>query len=803
MSLIAFRILKYQNKIYSISLVDDNLNKKDIPAQQLLAALTASKDRRVEINNIGVDNKRQLIGTNGQLSRYPELQLEMNKQTGELVPKEVINGKAVTILGKYSGGSYLVIRIDGKTSEITEKELIEACNGKGYSLSNASIVEGKFIRSINGTFRDLGVSEKAQNNERFNQKLEELKKEQEEYKKAYDREKEQKEAAAKMVTNQTKVGDTSKEKLGYVTVDNTTKQLLSELRKLHVPGNVIKEEGFDTVNVNYDEFDESVGMTVYDKFLVGGTVLKYIDTFLYATYLALNFVVVQSPTQGINSFGVTDTKMYVVLDAVKERTLSQISYLMVHEMYHIMLRHPARKKDRDPYLWNVVCDLFINKLIDDIYNCKPGTPVQKALYNNKSPIGLEFPVIIHQGESIVQSLYHPDIDTYNKTEEQLYDEMYKENEDKIRDNKDKQQEQNQSEQGQNQQGQGQDESGQGENGQGENGQNGSGQSGQGQGQSGSEQGQSGQGQSGQGQGQSGQGQNGQGSQNASNYLTYKGVPIAPNKVGQNNYGQGNSNSGGEENGNSQGSGLNGKTVEINEDIRESAEDAKLTQAERETKAQNFVRSVVQKAKDMGEGTSAFLRKIELSMINDPSWQSFVKRFMIKASNTESSFKTPNKKMMNHGLVLPGPNKGDNDTADCVYVAIDTSGSITDEELTISLSYILSVMKSYKLSGYVVFWDTEVRDVIKFEKINDIVSAKNKAHGGGGTDINCFFRYVNSRACKNKPKLMIVITDGYFGDITVKPMRTFGDLIWVITDYSKYLDFKPGFGFKAPFRKKNS
>jgi predicted metal-dependent peptidase len=52
-----------------------------------------------------------------------------------------------------------------------------------------------------------------------------------------------------------------------------------------------------------------------------------------------------------------------------------LTYIAAHETLHIILAHPLRCGDRDPYRWNIACDLVVNTLLD----CRFGLPCTKAL----------------------------------------------------------------------------------------------------------------------------------------------------------------------------------------------------------------------------------------------------------------------------------------------------------------------------------------------------------------------------------------------------------------------------------------
>ena len=47
-------------------------------------------------------------------------------------------------------------------------------------------------------------------------------------------------------------------------------------------------------------------------------------------------------------------------------------FINLHIIGHVALMHVVRAKEREPNLWNIACDLYVNKLLCQEFNCKPG-----------------------------------------------------------------------------------------------------------------------------------------------------------------------------------------------------------------------------------------------------------------------------------------------------------------------------------------------------------------------------------------------------------------------------------------------
>ena len=97
----------------------------------------------------------------------------------------------------------------------------------------------------------------------------------------------------------------------------------------------------------------------------------------------------------------------------------------------------------------------------------------------------------------------------------------------------------------------------------------------------------------------------------------------------------------------------------------------------------------------------------------------------------------------------------------VYIGIDTSGSISEKELSQFLGEVFAVAKNTKV--YVTFWDADAHETIEVKSPSQVVSVvKNRIKGGGGT---CIGPYLKRLEKSMKPMdIAIVLTDGYIFDI---------------------------------------
>lgn len=136
------------------------------------------------------------------------------------------------------------------------------------------------------------------------------------------------------------------------------------------------------------------------------------------------------------------------------------------------------------------------------------------------------------------------------------------------------------------------------------------------------------------------------------------------------------------------------------------------------------------------------------------WRTQLRRFITELSKNDYSWQRPNKMMLGeHGIYLPtlySENMG------TIVVAIDTSGSITQEMLTLFASEINAIRNDvHPEKTVVIYCDAHVNHVDEFTA-EDILELK--MHGGGGTDFRPPFDYIEENNLA--PACLLYMTDGY-------------------------------------------
>lgn len=501
-------------------------------------------------------------------------------------------------------------------------------------------------------------------------------------------------------------------------------------------------------NTRVREIDPKTQMTIEQKIAKVLLVIKSVRPFYYAVLQSLK----RKESVEINTMGVTLDSLYFNAEFVKEITLPQLLFAYIHEVCHISMQHPLREQNRDHELWNVACDLYINKLICEEFSIKDQKSVIKIPGDNVD-VGIQF---------IPGICYNSEVSVKHDTPEKIYEEMLKENKNRQKNKSGKQ--------GDNQEGK----SGQ------QGGTNPSDKTDQSQG-------------AGQGQRRGEMESNSQGSGNNASQGSGSGQAAGQGQPGQGGSGQ---QAPGDK---KQAKGLGtrssktvkfrGKEYPVDTDI---VADTTAQQAS-DNRKKALYDSIMKKAKVLekqmragkGKGHMGVVEAfVDEALVPKVNWRSYLMNRMTEMVSQEKSLSTPDRRFIQRGLYVEG-NRLEEEKVEGIKLCIDTSGSMTDQDIAIAFAQINHLLKSFKLDAEIIFWDDGIQAVVPFDDYNSLLLAKCKATGRGGTDPNCVFKLFEQKeykiGLKQRPSLIVMFTDGYFEGPKEEYGRRYGrDTLWIIS-----------------------
>lgn len=162
------------------------------------------------------------------------------------------------------------------------------------------------------------------------------------------------------------------------------------------------------------------------------------------------------------------------------------------------------------------------------------------------------------------------------------------------------------------------------------------------------------------------------------------------------------------------------------------------------------------------GTLPMFAKRLLEKLRKPQtdWRSILNEFIQEEIN-DYSFSPPDRRFQDSPFFLPDFNeKGESDEVDDILFMIDTSGSISDKMMTAAYSEVKGAIDQFngKLRGWLGFFDAAIIEPKPFSSLEEFIVIKPA--GGGGTDFQIIFEYVDQHMQENPPASIIILTDGY-------------------------------------------
>ena len=161
------------------------------------------------------------------------------------------------------------------------------------------------------------------------------------------------------------------------------------------------------------------------------------------------------------------------------------------------------------------------------------------------------------------------------------------------------------------------------------------------------------------------------------------------------------------------------------------------------------------------GTLPMFAQRMLEKLKKPQtdWRMILNDF-IQEEICDYSFSPPDRRFQDSPFFLPDFNEmGKNDNVSDILFFIDTSGSISDNDMTTAFSEIKGAIDQYdgKLKGWLGFFDAAIIEPKPFSSFEEFIVIKPA--GGGGTDFQIIFEYVDQHMKGKEPNCIIILTDG--------------------------------------------
>lgn len=194
----------------------------------------------------------------------------------------------------------------------------------------------------------------------------------------------------------------------------------------------------------------------------------------------------------------------------------------------------------------------------------------------------------------------------------------------------------------------------------------------------------------------------------------------------------------------------------------------VSPSELEDIEEDLLKQINQKMKDQGELPKDLKRFFPELLIDTIDWRSELHRYLNVHAKEDYRFSPPNKKYIHQGIALPSLNS----ELLKIVVAIDTSGSIDTNLLSLFFTHFQSIMESFNSYEIdLIECDAKIQEHRVFYPGDYI---EYKAIGGGGTDFRPVFEYIHDRIYD--AQILIYFTDGFGTFTDIAPSY---DVLWIM------------------------
>ena len=227
--------------------------------------------------------------------------------------------------------------------------------------------------------------------------------------------------------------------------------------------------------------------------------------------------------------------------------------------------------------------------------------------------------------------------------------------------------------------------------------------------------------------------------------------------GDNESGEGDGQSSGAGQGDDDSDGDGGGGTSFDEHDWEGAES--LSEEETKDLERDIDEAIRQGALTAGKAGGGGNRGFDDLLKVQVDWREVLREFVSNTcvGNDYATYARPNRRLLSQGVYMPS---GISETIEELVLALDTSGSIGQREITVMLTEAASILETVKPNKVrVLYWGSDVvRDEVYEMHELDQMIASTKPRDGGGTDVRCVTEYMREHDIS--PSAVIVLTDGY-------------------------------------------
>lgn len=192
--------------------------------------------------------------------------------------------------------------------------------------------------------------------------------------------------------------------------------------------------------------------------------------------------------------------------------------------------------------------------------------------------------------------------------------------------------------------------------------------------------------------------------------------------------------------------------DVKDDGKDQASGSSMAEQERDWNV--AVAQATQAARSQGKMPGDLDRMVQALLRPKANWRDLLRRFVENTARSDYSWFPPNRRYIHQGLYLPSVKS---ERLKPVVVAVDTSGSVTEDLLKQFASEVRSILEDCNPElVHVVYcdWHIQGSEVFTPEDFPESLAAK----GGGGTSFAPVFEWIAEQEIE--PTCLIYLTDLY-------------------------------------------
>lgn len=177
-------------------------------------------------------------------------------------------------------------------------------------------------------------------------------------------------------------------------------------------------------------------------------------------------------------------------------------------------------------------------------------------------------------------------------------------------------------------------------------------------------------------------------------------------------------------------------------------------AQEEARVMGAIARAAQAARACGTMSAGLERIVNDILFPRPDLADVVQQFFNSKIQSDRTFARPNRRYSHMGIMLPGRRK---QTTGTVIVAIDASGSISQDQITEMMDLIGGCLELHNVRLKIAVHDVDVQSVMEWQPSDGPLSVSVK--GGGGTSHIPVFQWADEVSEQEEPpSCMVCLTD---------------------------------------------